>query len=594
MASHDAGELAAPERVPRFVRVNTLHDANRSSRLDDAAAVAAALGLPPPLSASTTAAASAALDASCVRPVAWLPRTYGVYSLPPGLPLASTPAVREGRLAGVDAASLAAVAALDAQPGHDVLDLCAAPGAKLAAVAQAMGQVGDLVGADVSLRRLGTACTLSRRYRLVSPGEAWPPCWRYRLYHCDGTAWADAVGAPPAGAPAALPPSAPPAPTLVLPVLDSLVESMFRKPHHATLRGLPPPFVLRPPAVAGVAQRWGRGGGGRGSGVPLLEWLNSRYCRSEARKARAAQAAAVSDGTAAPPTKRPRTDGADGEGSSSSASSSGDAPLSPAAEVLTSSLTAPPPAQYHRVLVDAQCTHDASARHVAKARRRAADARAAATGAASGSDDEADEFEAAGDDGGAEAAAHTSSSSASSAPLPGDGADGAPLAPASGVATTSLRDTQRGLLLAGYRCLRPGGLLVYATCSGEAAQNEDIVAWLLRTQPDAALVPLPTLFDDYSASSTAHDAPPPPQPPLPPAGHTPAAEAAWWQATHATLTRPPWTLGSDGCTARFEPRRSGTSGLFLARLTKRAADVPSLAGAAAVDERLDGASAAAT
>ena len=42
-----------------------------------------------------------------------------------------------------------------------------------------------------------------------------------------------------------------------------------------------------------------------------------------------------------------------------------------------------------------------------------------------------------------------------------------------------LKQLQRNLLLQGYRMLRPGGTLVYSTCSFSRRQNEDIVAWFL-------------------------------------------------------------------------------------------------------------------
>lgn len=54
---------------------------------------------------------------------------------------------------------------------------------------------------------------------------------------------------------------------------------------------------------------------------------------------------------------------------------------------------------------------------------------------------------------------------------------------------------QRQLLQNGFRMLRPGGVLVYSTCSSDTAQNEDIVKWLLDTEPLANLEPaLPHLF----------------------------------------------------------------------------------------------------
>ena len=49
---------------------------------------------------------------------------------------------------------------------------------------------------------------------------------------------------------------------------------------------------------------------------------------------------------------------------------------------------------------------------------------------------------------------------------------------------------QRGLLRAAFRCLKPGGVLVYATCSYSLRENERSVAYLLRRERAARLLPL--------------------------------------------------------------------------------------------------------
>lgn len=49
---------------------------------------------------------------------------------------------------------------------------------------------------------------------------------------------------------------------------------------------------------------------------------------------------------------------------------------------------------------------------------------------------------------------------------------------------------QRGLLRAAFRCLKPGGVLVYATCSYSLRENERTVAYLLRREASARLLPL--------------------------------------------------------------------------------------------------------
>ena len=59
----------------------------------------------------------------------------------------------------------------------------------------------------------------------------------------------------------------------------------------------------------------------------------------------------------------------------------------------------------------------------------------------------------------------------------------------------TLRALQDALLRNGFARLRPGGTLVYATCSFARAQNEEVVEELLRAEPSAALLPIRTLDD---------------------------------------------------------------------------------------------------
>lgn len=49
---------------------------------------------------------------------------------------------------------------------------------------------------------------------------------------------------------------------------------------------------------------------------------------------------------------------------------------------------------------------------------------------------------------------------------------------------------QRGLLRVAFRCLKPGGVLVYCTCSFSLRENERTVAYLLRREATARLLPL--------------------------------------------------------------------------------------------------------
>ncbi len=49
---------------------------------------------------------------------------------------------------------------------------------------------------------------------------------------------------------------------------------------------------------------------------------------------------------------------------------------------------------------------------------------------------------------------------------------------------------QKGLVLAGYRSLRPGGSMVYSTCTIAPEENEIVVAYLLEKNPEAELLPV--------------------------------------------------------------------------------------------------------
>lgn len=44
----------------------------------------------------------------------------------------------------------------------------------------------------------------------------------------------------------------------------------------------------------------------------------------------------------------------------------------------------------------------------------------------------------------------------------------------------SLSKLQKELIIAGYKCLKPGGVLVYSTCTFEPLENEEVVDFLLR------------------------------------------------------------------------------------------------------------------
>jgi 16S rRNA C967 or C1407 C5-methylase (RsmB/RsmF family) len=62
-----------------------------------------------------------------------------------------------------------------------------------------------------------------------------------------------------------------------------------------------------------------------------------------------------------------------------------------------------------------------------------------------------------------------------------------------------LVDLQKRLLASGFRLLRPGGVLVYSTCSLSQDQNEGVVEWLLEQQKDDAYI-IKVEFPDTSSS----------------------------------------------------------------------------------------------
>lgn len=92
----------------------------------------------------------------------------------------------------------------------------------------------------------------------------------------------------------------------------------------------------------------------------------------------------------------------------------------------------------------------------------------------------------------------------------------------------------------GFRLLKPGGTLVYSTCSLSLQQNEDIVQYLLRTEPHALLEPLEPILQPPGPSSSMA---------------TPRCACPWRPSEHL-----PGTI-------IFHPSE-GVSGLFIARIRK--------------------------
>ena len=121
---------------------------------------ASGLTTPPPAEAAAAGAPGVHVDAGGLVSTALLVRGVG--------DLARLPAVAEGRATPQDQASQAVAAALGARPGERILDMAAAPGGKSTALAEAMGDDGLLLAADVNAGRAGRVRQAAHRLGLKS------------------------------------------------------------------------------------------------------------------------------------------------------------------------------------------------------------------------------------------------------------------------------------------------------------------------------------------------------------------------------------------------------------------------------------------
>ncbi|XP_073298648.1 uncharacterized protein [Primulina huaijiensis] len=292
-----------------------------------------------------------------VRKVSWLPNFY---FLQPDVQIASTKAYQEGKIYGIDAASGAAVVALNVLPGDHILDLCAAPGAKLCMILDLIGCSGSVTGVDVARHRLAASRTMLRKYGL---GD------RCRLFVADGT---------------------------IFSFIPPRVQSNF---------------------ILGMDEE----------SEIYKEWTHRRPCKERKRVAKARENA----------SSQPFVKTQDPElifyGSNSGVVGLRKSEVFRSVDDLEILQFG-----YDKVLVDAECTHDGSVRHIQKFEqwgwatlsRRVLDAER----------------------------------------------------------TDDITVLQLKLLTNGFRLLKVGGFLVYSTCSLTVAQNEDVVEQFLSQNLSAEMV----------------------------------------------------------------------------------------------------------
>ncbi|KAI9914065.1 hypothetical protein PsorP6_006286 [Peronosclerospora sorghi] len=101
--------------------------------------------------------------------IPWLP---GFYSVPVSAPLSRLSLYQDGKMCRIDISSGYAVSLINIQPGEHVLDLCCAPGAKLAMIADLLQFQGSVTGVDYSISRLGVCRHLVYKYKLECVSDA--------------------------------------------------------------------------------------------------------------------------------------------------------------------------------------------------------------------------------------------------------------------------------------------------------------------------------------------------------------------------------------------------------------------------------------
>ncbi len=394
--------------------------------------------------------------------------------LPASVSLRGSALEAVGALAGIDAASAAACFALDPLPGQRVLDACAAPGSKLCLLADLMHRRGVLVGLDVSAPRLHTARALARRQQLLRGGW-WQPGFRLALVE------ADAAAELPAAAAAAPLPDRDPGPgrerfALLSGLRDGLrggLRSGMRVVADSAAEALGRPVPVR-------------GGDGTTPPPPLLRpAFDLRPAEATASGSRGGGAGAAAGESGSRESTAPACRAVAAAGAGADADADADAAAGPGARHLPPGRGAGSGREepgWDRILVDAPCTHDGSLKHI----RKLLDAPGGGWGA---------------------------------------------LRRETGLSTRGVEaaaELQLRLATRAFDALRPGGHLLYATCSLTDAQNGAVIEALLRSRPAASLIPV--------------------------------ARAGGWPVVPGRLEH----------TLRFDPLRGDTSGLFLAKLQRAA------------------------
>lgn len=117
----------------------------------------------------------------------------------------------------------------------------------------------------------------------------------------------------------------------------------------------------------------------------------------------------------------------------------------------------------------------------------------------------------------------------------------------------------------GYRLTRPSGVVVYSTCSLTRAQNEEVVQLFLAEHPEARLEDVGEAMQEAARRAA------PQYEFLRAVARTPAGgrvEGLGPGGGGEEVDEVPWVAGGIDHTVRFDPLRSGTSGLFIARIRK--------------------------